>query len=72
MKLHRRTLRRDGASGIRAVVTTRRQARCLPGRIDTSDVHRYRGEPRGAQHEHGDQAGDAEGCLDRGTAGLTD
>ena len=54
----------------RSVVATRRQARGLPGRVDTSDLHRNRGKARYAHQQHDDQACDTEGRLNRGTAGL--
>jgi hypothetical protein len=69
-KVHRSTLGRDGSDGIRAVVTTSRQACGLPGRVDASDVHRNCGEARCAQQQHRDQTRNAERRLDRGTADL--
>ncbi|MCV7299812.1 hypothetical protein H7J93_09200 [Mycobacterium barrassiae] len=69
-QLYRRSFRRDGAGGGRSVVASRRQTCRLPGRVDTSDVHRYRGEARHAHQQHDDQARDADRRLDRRTAAL--
>ncbi len=56
-------------AGCRTVVTTRREAGRLTRRVDASDLHRHRGEPRHAQDEHDDQGSDRERRLDGDTAG---
>lgn len=69
-KVYRRAVWRDGTCGVGSLVATGRQARRLPGRVDTSDLHRHRGEARRAQQQNGHQTRDAERRLDRGAADL--
>jgi hypothetical protein len=57
-------------TGSRTIVTTGRQAGSLTCGVDATDLHRHRGEPRHAQHEHDDQGSDRERRLDGDTAGL--
>src|SRR5215218_8950479 len=69
-KLYRRAVWRDGTGGLRSVDAAGGQTGRFPGRVDTSDVHRHRGEARRAHQQHDDQARDAERRLDRGTADI--
>jgi hypothetical protein len=67
---------RDAASGVdrRAFVAARRQPGGLAGGVDTAHLHRDRGDPGQAQHQHHDQRGDRQRRLDgarAGTAGYT-
>jgi len=58
--LDQRSTGRDAARGIdrRPFVTAGSQPGCLAGRIDTTDLHRHRGDTGQAQHQHRDQRGD--------------
>ncbi len=53
------------------VVSARRESGRLPGRIDTSHLHRDRGEPGQAQHQNHHQRRDGECRLDCRTAAIT-
>jgi hypothetical protein len=59
-------LRRNGGRP----VPTRGEAGRLTRGIDATHLHRYRGEPRHAQHEDDDQGSDREGRLNRDAPGL--
>ena len=72
-QLQRRALRSDALSGIRrgTVVAAGRQPSGLPGGVDTAHLHRHRGEPGHAQHQHDDQRGDGERRLDGDRTGIS-
>ncbi len=53
------------------IITARREAGRLPGRIDTPHLRRHRGEPGHAQHQNHGQRGDGECRLDGGRAAIT-
>jgi hypothetical protein len=71
MNLNPRTDGRDAASGVdcRALVAARSKAGGLAGGIDTAHLHRHRGDPGQAQHQHHDQRGDRQCRLDGARAG---
>jgi hypothetical protein len=54
------------------VVAARRETGRLPCGIDTSHLHRHRGEPGDAQHKDRDQRRDGERRLDGRTASVID
>ena len=53
----------------RAFVPARGQSSGLTGGVDATHLHRHRGDPRQAQHQHHHQAGDRKGCLNGAGAG---
>lgn len=66
--------RRDAARGVdrHAFVAAGGQPGRFAGRVDTADLHRYRGDTGQAEHQHDDQRGDRQRRLDgarTGTAG---
>jgi hypothetical protein len=69
-KVYRRIVGRDGTGRVGSVVASRCKARGLPGRVDTSDLHRHGGEAGRTHQQDGDQTRDAERRFDRGTADL--
>ena len=67
---------RDAASGVdrQTVVAPRRQPGGFTGGVDTAHLHRHRGEPGQAQHQHHNQRGDRQRGLNGArtpTAGYT-
>ena len=67
------TGRRDVLRGLCSapVITARREAGRLPGRIDAPRLHGQGGEPGRAQHQNDHQRGDGESRLDGGGAAIT-
>jgi hypothetical protein len=70
-KMDHCALRCDSTGGTGSVVAPRRQPCRLPGRIDTANLHRHRGEARRTHQQHDDETCDTERRLDRGAADLT-
>lgn len=62
---------RDATRGVdrRALVAARRQAGGLAGGVDTANLHRHRGDPGQAEHQHHDERGDRQRRLDGARAG---
>ena len=57
--------------GCGTVVAAGRQTGGLPCGIDTAHLHRHRGEPGHAQHQHDNKGREGERSLDGNGAGIS-
>jgi hypothetical protein len=62
----------DAAGGLdgHPLVTARRESSGLAGGVDTTHLHRYRGDTGQAEHQHDDQRRDTQRRLDRARADI--
>lgn len=61
----------EGGGHRGALVAAGRQPGSFAGGVDTAHLHRYRGDPGQAEHQHHDERGDAQGRLDGAGTGYT-